>query len=589
MMRSLIILFIFNLVILSACTSISQPISLYTSSQGEGAECIKSRPCSLQDAQELARQLMQENPQDIRVFLHGGTYQLDSPWNFGSEDSGLDGFTIYYLPYRNEKPVISGGADITNWESAGNGIFKAKVPGLRTRQLYVGGKRAVRAREPNQENETDMGPYLRFLKWDIENHRLQVLTKDISVWGNEYQGDNPPMNPVEMIVQSHWHLYIFRVENLLAESGKTWVVPSLPERDEPSFGHIASLDPQGDPQKQESYYWENSYEFLDVPGEWYLDEIEEVLYYKPRQGENLTEIRVVAPNLETLVNIEGQANQFVENLVFKGLAFEYSTWLGPSDTGYAPWQAALRSSSHSGDPFPGALRIANARNISIISNEFRHTGMHGLVTAGFTHKLQIEGNSFDDLSGAAIMLDVIANPEGGSVGDRIANNRIHQTGRVYTDACGIWASFPDGLVIEHNELSNLPYTGISIGWRWNTSPTAAQNNYIAHNHIFHVMQKHDDGAGIYILGSQPGTRLFGNYIHNLEYSSFSGSYPIAGVYLDEGSDEMTLGSHLIINVPRGNEVNLHKTGPNIYYNKPVLLDPESELAQELAKTAGPEP
>jgi hypothetical protein len=127
--------------------------------------------------------------------------------------------------------------------------------------------------------------------------------------------------------------------------------------------------------------------------------------------------------------------------------------------------------------------------------------MHGLITAGFTKNIQIESNIFEDFSGAAIMVDVIANPAGGSVGDRISYNRINQAGRVYTDACGIWASFPDGLVIEHNELTNLPYTGIIVGWQWDSASTAAQNNYIAHNHIYQVMQKHDDGAGIYTLGS----------------------------------------------------------------------------------------
>jgi hypothetical protein len=575
------------ILVLAACSLITQPKTLYAAPQGDGVECTRRLPCTLQQAQVLARQLAQAEPQDVRVYLRGGVYRLDAPLEFGPADSGQEGHLVSYQAYHKETPVISGGGRITDWESAENGVFRASVGDRLFRQLYVSGKRAIRARTPNPENETDMGPYLRFQQWDTQEKRLLVSTADIGKWGEFYQAESAPTNPVEMVVQSHWHLYILRVGNLQPGEEFTWVIPQVPERDEPAFGHIAILDAQGNSTEQEAYFWENAREFLDAPGEWFLDETEGVLYYKPRPGEDLSQAEVIAPSLKTLLSVEGTTDQPVQNLEFTGLTFEYSTWLEPSDAGYAPWQAALRSSTYQGTPFPGMVRFSIVHNIGFIDNTLRHSGMHGLVTEGVTQGLRIEDNLFEDLSGAALMLDVAADPEGGSLNDRISGNTIRSAGRVYTDACGIWASFPQGLVIEHNELYNLPYTGISIGWRWDSTPTAARDNRITSNHIHHVMQKHDDGAGIYTLGFQPGTIITGNYIHDLVFAPYSGEYPIAGVYLDEGSDEITLGAHVFSNVPRGSEVNLHKTGPSIHYEKPVLLTPGSEDARQLIEQAGP--
>jgi hypothetical protein len=593
---SRIVLWLAGLMFLSGCALLNQPATLYISPQGSGSECTRAAPCSMQQAQVLARRMMDEDPQDIQVILRGGIYRLEKPLHFITLDSGRDGFTVTYQASRGEEPVLSGGVPITRWDAGSDGIYRAKVGDLRFRQLYVNGLRAVRARTPNQENETDMGTYLRFQGWDIKNRRLAVKSPDVGEWGEQYLVEKTPENPaeslpgsqVEFIVQSHWHMYILRVESLEQEGEITWLIPHEPERSEPAFGHIAALDPQGDPEEQEAFYWENALEFLDSPGEWFLDEVEGVVCYLPRPGEDLATAEVIVPHLETLLVVEGKPGQPVENLKFKGLTFEHSTWLGPSQAGYAPWQAALRSSAWSSDPFPGMVYISQAKNIHFAGNVLRHSGMHGLVTDGYTQNMVIDHNLFEDISGAGIMLDVAADPNGGSVDDRISHNTIRFAGRAYTDACGIWASFPQGLTLEHNELSYMPYTGISLGWRWDSTPTSARDNLVVHNHIHHVMQKHDDGAGIYTLGRQPGTRLYGNFIHDLAYAPFAGRYPIVGVYLDEGSDEITLGAHVIKSVPRGNEVNLHKTGPTIHYEKPVLVDAETEEGKELIKQAGPD-
>jgi hypothetical protein len=54
-----------------------------------------------------------------------------------------------------------------------------------------------------------------------------------------------------------------------------------------------------------AYYFENALEFLDQPGEWYLDETTNTVYYKPRTGEDMTKATVIAPMVETIMSVNG--------------------------------------------------------------------------------------------------------------------------------------------------------------------------------------------------------------------------------------------------------------------------------------------
>ena len=59
----------------------------------------------------------------------------------------------------------------------------------------------------------------------------------------------------------------------------------------------------------------------------------------------------------------------------------------------------------------------------------------------------------------------------------------------------------------HNVIHDMPYTGISIGYRWDTTPTSLVRCVAEYNHIYDVMKTLADGGGIYTLGFQPGTVL----------------------------------------------------------------------------------
>ncbi len=103
-------------------------------------------------------------------------------------------------------------------------------------------------------------------------------------------------------------------------------------------------------------------------------------------------------------------------------------------------------------------------------------------------------------------------------------------------------------VISHNEVAWLPYTGISLGWGWTANLNPARTNTVEWNHVHHVMNLLEDGAGIYSLSKQPGTRIEHNYLHDIRRSPWSRVSLVAGIYLDQGSSLVTVSNNVILPV-----------------------------------------
>jgi hypothetical protein len=96
-------------------------------------------------------------------------------------------------------------------------------------------------------------------------------------------------------------------------------------------------------------------------------------------------------------------------------------------------------------------------------------------------------------------------------------------------------------------VSDLPYTGISIGWQWNPLPTSSKNNRILNNKIHHAMQSLGDGGGIYTLGYQPGSEISGNEISDILRSDLNHASPNNGMFIDEGSKGYRIENNTIRN------------------------------------------
>lgn len=140
---------------------------------------------------------------------------------------------------------------------------------------------------------------------------------------------------------------------------------------------------------------------------------------------------------------------------------------------------------------------------------------------------------------------------------------------------GVWIGLAEKTRVEHCEVRDLPYTGVSVGWRWDETPTPCRDNLIAANHIHHVMQVLSDGGGIYTLGLQPGTILRGNAIHDVRANA--GRAPSNGMFLDQGTTGIVIDRNIFWNIDR-TPIRWHWTYQNTVRDNLFVLGERPEIA-----------
>ncbi len=221
---------------------------------------------TLYQAQLAVRELLRTKgmPEGgIRVVVHGGTYRLAQPLQFVPEDSGTPDRPVVYAAAPGEKPVFSGGVVIPGWRKlraatpglppdAVGHVWVARDPELGAlpldfHQLYVNGRKAVRARTPNGETLT------RLVQWDIVNRQAVVDAKDVGEWRN--------LKRVEMFLKQSWVVSTLRLESVAIEGARARITFQEPERTQ-VFSH-----PYPWPRNDDPFHFVNALEFLDQPAE----------------------------------------------------------------------------------------------------------------------------------------------------------------------------------------------------------------------------------------------------------------------------------------------------------------------------------
>ncbi|MBO4275450.1 hypothetical protein [Microbispora triticiradicis] len=256
-------------------TGIAATTTLYVSPSGTGSACSSAEPCSLDAAQTAVRSQNGSMSGDIVVQLADGVYRRTSPLRFTAADSGSDGYRVVWQAAPGARPVISGARQVTGWTVADSGknVWKASVgTGIDTRQLYVDGRMATRARTTvNRADFTATGTGLRF-----GNSALSYLNNLAGQSRIELQG-----------IGSFTDRYV-PVQSI---SGN-FITMKQPAWNNNTFGYDTIVNPY----RKGPMYLENAYEFLDSPGEWYLSTGTGVLYYIPPSGKNMSTADVELPS-----------------------------------------------------------------------------------------------------------------------------------------------------------------------------------------------------------------------------------------------------------------------------------------------------
>lgn len=536
-----------GLIAVSNCPCLAVEVDLHVAPGGSdeaagGAAAPLATPrAALDRMPELARQ----SPHAVvRVLLRAGTYRIDRPLVIERKHVPSRGSLTFTA--EGGRAVLSGGQAITGWQVGDDGSWSATIPDAvngkwKFRELLVNGRRRGRARHPN-------AGYLRIDK-AFDDKRS----------GFTFQAGDLPKNWTgggELVFLHDWSTSRVPVRQVEHDSGR--LTAAFPIGNRADHYKIDHFEPHP------RYYIENHAAFLDAPGEWLLGD-DGVLTYRPRADEKPESTEVVAPRAEALLIVSGDDEGPVRNVHFQGIHFEHCAWQLP-EQGFAASQATAYEQRgeqrHGGGRnfVPAAIQFENAGNCSISRARISHLGTSGVQFGSRTRNCRLEDCVLDDISGNGVNLGEDsrrtvsgrpwwqATPEQAAAGSIVRHNRIERCGQQFYGAVAVWVGLGREMQITHNEISHHPYTGVSLGWMWNPTPTPAGENLVANNHIHHVMQVLSDGGGIYTLGRQPGTKLIGNVIHDVPLNA--GRAESNGMFLDQGSDQIEISGNTIYGVER---------------------------------------
>jgi hypothetical protein len=546
---------------------------------------------TISHARDVIRANRNKGVCSINVNIKGGLYRLSGPLVFTSQDSGSSSAQITYKAAPGETPVISGAVQISGWtlHDAVLGIWQAQTnvnTSTMPRQLYVNGVRAIRARTvyyPNYYTPTATGYTYSY----VSGADPQIPP----VW------DNPTF--VEAVTATQWKMMRCPVAEINGGSEVVMQNPCWTNANvfpEPWNFHLLS-------------WWENAYEFLDQRGEWYLNPVTKILYYIPLEGQDMSTADVELPVLESLLSVSGDATNPVSHINFKGLSFEYATWLSPNTSnGYVADQSGfhLTGAGHASNTIghdpntvrtPGNLSFLYAQNITFENNTVEHMGGAGVDFATGSQNNRIINNVISDISSTGIQLggnsfeDARPSTASGLTKDNlISNNLIEYTGQEFWDAAGIYIGITTRSIVEYNDINHTAWSGIAIGWGWAlldpggfvgvpggwpnmwgtfTTPTAATGNRIVHNHIQYFLERLWDGGAIYTTGFQGTTESDGQLI---AFNVAENKRTLAGgntFYTDGGSRYVTVRENVSLNNPQG-VVDLGPCGKSSSF--PLLCD-----------------
>ena len=427
---------------------------------------------TLQAAVEAARR-MREPGESCRIVLGGGTYFVDEPVCLDERDNGL-----IIEGAAGESITLCGGRRIEGWRQEGDQLWVADVPAAGNRMsdfrtLAVNGRCRARARLPGQGyfyHTNDADPAPSWQRGEAGTHdyaEYTTLAYNPDDLGPDFDAAN-----AEVRVYHSWDESLVRVADLDAN------------------GHVMTLYPPcvyppGTFGRREFVVW-NTREGMTQPGQWYLDRTAGKIVYWPLPGEEPDAIEAVVPELESILQIHGSATAPVKSVMVRNLTFTATKSCLTNEKlleMIAPSETELSTSiGVGGRNSEGALSMRHSDACVLAGLTFRQIGGQA-IKGRDVRDCRIVACDIEEIGAAGIHLDNVD-------GADISNNRVRAIGRLFPSANAVLVTQSDNAILRHNEISDAPYSGISLH--------TCKNASICSNRIDRVMQEIDDGGGIYV-------------------------------------------------------------------------------------------
>lgn len=494
---------------------------------------------------------------DTYIILMPGRHEVTAEVFVDQTMTDADHSLTFVSYDKNDRGIISGATDISGkFRHYENGIWRARVKSsVDSRELYVNGVKATKARTRDLDATEFTNTSVRNASNSNILDSLGVLTTSSSEFTKLKDAKHP--EDLEFVFFVLWTMNRCQVASVTEnEDGSVSF-----NMDSPGWN---SLNTQYNAYARTPLYIENAYEFIDEPGEWYLDSHSGYVYYMPRESDDMETAEVLIPVLdndkEYLLSLIGSSEESVQNVTFDNVVFSHATWLRPNTAvGHAATQNNLlsdyykdaesgRYSTERLRTIESAIEIQNSKNITFTGCEFSRLGGNGIRIFWNAQDIDITGCEFYNISSTAITIGD-ANTEDdtklGKLGTEaniqnvtVSDNYIHHVAEDYWSASAIGVTWAKNTLITHNEIAHIPYSGLHVGMGWEADASITTNDLtidITNNYI------HDtfcygyiyDGGSIYTNGLTGGTEdnpneISGNYIEGVGPGA-------AAIYNDEGS------------------------------------------------------
>lgn len=456
----------------------------------------------------------------VTIGVAPGRYFVGCGLRLTDGDSG-----IRFVGASPEACVFDGGVRLAPFRVLSDGTWETDAPdGFGDDQLWVNGRRAVRARLPNAGYH-----YMRDMDADEPNRdffvepavaaRLAVLPKD-------------ELDRVRFQVWQNWDTGYVMVDSVDAKTGHV-------------VGHNRLMWPFFRSVRRETprYVVENFRTALDAPGEWFHDRARGKILYVPRPGESAEDTVAVVPRAAEILLVSG-----AHDVTFEGIGFEHAGWrIGREGVGN--FQSAYLTTN-------AAIVVERSRRVKFRNVRLSHAGAHGVWFADGATESEWTHSLVEDVGACGVRIGPSRTAGSWKTAQkrpteeeiarriRIADSIVRAGGREEEGASGVLLTHAADCEIVHNDVYDFYYTGISAGWTWGDAPTFVRNNLIDFNNLHHLNQGHlADMAGIYTLGNSEGTVVRGNWIHDI--AGYRHTFPTWGLYSDEGSRGILFVSNLV--------------------------------------------
>lgn len=545
---------------------------------------------TLERARDAARN---GNRGDVTIMLRQGTYRLDEPLRLDARDSGRPGHDVVYRSAPAEHATISGATSVPpgSWSRVEGSpdIWQASVGHRTARQLYVNGRRATVAQTP----PFPVG-FLPVWSEHAAQRGIEYRVSDLNggAWRDPTTWTN--RRAIRAVVYDQWKMMSVPVAAITppgAPDATGFIAMQQPGWDNANLSRDAKTGAPGIWGFWQVTRFENAYQFLDQPGEWYLDSAAGTLLYIPRPGEDMSTAVVELPRTQALVVARGTPTHPVTDLRFSGITFTGATWTAPNSAdGYVDDQNGFHIVGP-GHPrntighdqhvvaMPGNLQFDHAHRIVFRDNVFEHLGAIGLAFGSGAQDNRVEDNVFRDISAGGIQLGDVqpddAHPKDAAArttGNTITGNTLEHLGREYVDTAAITVGFSERTRIEHNTITDVPWSGISMGWGWGlldegsfpglphassgmwgtwSEPSQNRHNVIRANRIDDFLNVLWDGGAIYTTGAQAPDAASALQIRD---NVAIHKHPTGGgntFYTDGGSRHIVVAGNVSIDNPIG--------------------------------------